>query len=153
MYSAKEKSAFHEQFWVAFGKYMSPVSSASGGRISWVNYNTGIKPVFFRMNVTGSEAYIGIEIEHKNPGVRMECFLRFHGFRESLHFFMGEDWHWEEEALNAGGKPVSRIYKRMEPASIYSREDWPAIISFLKPRIIALDAFWFEHYDFFESFK
>jgi hypothetical protein len=22
------------------------------------------------------------------------------------------------------------------------RDDWPAIISFLKPRIIALDAFW-----------
>jgi hypothetical protein len=39
---------------------------------------------------------------------------------------------------------VSRIYTAAEGVNIYRKEDWPAIISFFKPRIIALDAFWTE---------
>lgn len=152
MYSSRQKSAQHEQFWMAFGKYMAPVLSASGGRISWGNYRTGVKPVYFRMHVSGSEAYIAIEIEHNNPVMRTECFMRFHLLRESLVSFLGEEWHWEEEAVNANGKKVSRIYKRLEGVDIHAEDSWPAIISFLKPRLVTLDAFWYENREFFESF-
>lgn len=153
MYSSRQRSELHQRFWTAFGKYMSPLVSAGGARISWVNYQTGIKSVHFRMLVTGHEAYIGMEIEHKDPVVRVECFMRFHALREAIYFFLREDWHWKEEAINAAGKTVSRIFKTLEPANIYKEEDWPAIISFLKPRLMALDAFWYENREFFDSFR
>jgi hypothetical protein len=105
------------------------------------------------MQVTDREAYIGIEIEHKDPGIRMECFMRFHALREGLRFFLGEDWHWEEEAINSSGRSVSRIFQRLEPVNIYKEDEWPVIISFLKPRLIALDAFWYENREFFDSFR
>jgi hypothetical protein len=45
---------------------------------------------------------------------------------------------------------LSRIYCTLQPANIFKETDWPAIISFLKPRMIALDAFWANHKFIFE---
>ncbi|RYZ23162.1 MAG: DUF4268 domain-containing protein, partial [Chitinophagaceae bacterium] len=36
---------------------------------------------------------------------------------------------------------------------IFRREDWPELISFFKPRIVALDAFWSEAKYFFEALR
>jgi hypothetical protein len=40
------------------------------------------------------------------------------------------------------GKTVSRIYKELPGVSVFNKSDWPELISFFKPRLIALDAFW-----------
>jgi hypothetical protein len=39
-------------------------------------------------------------------------------------------------------RPISVIQKILTGVNIFRNEDWPAIISFLKPRIMALDSFW-----------
>jgi len=44
--------------------------------------------------------------------------------------------------VDENGKTISRVYKQMDNASIFNRNDWPGLISFFKPRIIALDEFW-----------
>ncbi|MBS1566426.1 MAG: DUF4268 domain-containing protein, partial [Bacteroidetes bacterium] len=31
---------------------------------------------------------------------------------------------------------------RLENVNVFSQDQWPAIISFLKPRLVALDAWW-----------
>jgi hypothetical protein len=54
----------------------------------------------------------------------------------------GESWEWEKEAVDEYGSALKRIGKRLEGVNVMNEEDWPAIISFLKPRIIALDRFW-----------
>jgi len=40
------------------------------------------------------------------------------------------------------GKLVSKIYQERKCINIMRREDWPALISFFKPRMMALDEFW-----------
>jgi hypothetical protein len=30
----------------------------------------------------------------------------------------------------------------MQPVNLFNRDDWPALISFFKPRLVALDEFW-----------
>ena len=40
------------------------------------------------------------------------------------------------------GKITSKILKRLEGVSIFKKSQWPGLISFFKPRIIALDEFW-----------
>ena len=56
---------------------------------------------------------------------------------------MGEqDWAWKPDGTNEQGRAVSIIQKTLTGVNLLKNEDWPAIISFLKPRIIALDAFW-----------
>jgi hypothetical protein len=37
---------------------------------------------------------------------------------------------------------ISRIYKTLPNVSVYNKAQWPELISFFKPRIMALDRFW-----------
>lgn len=150
MHSKQQPGALHNRFWETFGRYMAPVLSASGGKISWTNYHTGLPGISFRMYVAGSEAYVGIEISDEDNAARREYFSRFRLLKAVFEAFSGEGWHWEEEAVNYNGHAVSRIYSRLENVSISNEADWPAIISFLKPRIISLDGFWHDNFPFFE---
>jgi hypothetical protein len=58
-----------------------------------------------------------------------------------LHNSLNEEWTWLFSTKDEHGKVLSRVYKETE-ASILKKEDWPILISFFKPRIIALDEFW-----------
>ena len=40
------------------------------------------------------------------------------------------------------GKIVSQIYQELAGKSVFNKNDWSDLISFFKPRIMALDAFW-----------
>jgi hypothetical protein len=55
---------------------------------------------------------------------------------------LNEEWIWELHEPDEYGKTVSSIYIEIKDVSIYNREHWPQLISFFKPRIIALDEFW-----------
>jgi hypothetical protein len=61
----------------SFGQYMSPVHSAEGERINWINYKTGEKNIYFRMHADHSKASIAIEITHKDDGVQALYFEQF----------------------------------------------------------------------------
>jgi hypothetical protein len=128
MYTKQEISKQKQAFWTAFGRYMKPVLSAEGEAISWLNYKTGNKQVSFKMEVDTREAEISIVLH--DPAY----YGRFVQLKGVLFAELGEeDWTWA---------PRSHIAKRLTGVNIFKNEDWPAIISFLKPRIIALDSFW-----------
>ena len=57
-------------------------------------------------------------------------------------YILQEEWQWQLKLPGENNKTISRISKTLSPANIYRKEDWPLIISFFKPRIIALDLFW-----------
>jgi hypothetical protein len=59
-----------------------------------------------------------------------------------LHSTLGEEWLWEQNFVDENGMEVSRIYKENEGVSVFNKAHWPELISFFKPRIIALDVFW-----------
>jgi len=69
MYSKDEVSQLKQEFWTAFGQYMSPILSAEGIRANWVNYKTGLKHVYFRMNANKRSASIAIELAHPDAGI------------------------------------------------------------------------------------
>ena len=50
MFSRQEASQLRKEFWTAFGTYMKPVPSAEGEKVNWLNYKTGEKDVFFKMD-------------------------------------------------------------------------------------------------------
>jgi hypothetical protein len=150
MYTREQAAAIRQNFWTRFGKYMSPVLSAEGEKLNWMNYRTGIPNLYFRMNAGKDEAYIGIEIMHKNPEQAEKYYQQFLLLKPMLEEVLGEEWLWEDLHSNEAFQPLSRIYKTLQPANIFKESDWPAIISFLKPRMIALDDFWINHKMIFE---
>lgn len=142
MYTREEASRLKQAFWTAFGQYMVPVLSAEGLRTNWVNYKTGLKHVYFRMQAEKKSASIAIELSHPDSEMRQMFFEQFEALKELLHSTLEEEWTWELHSADAYGKIVSRMYVQLDGASVYDQNDWPALISFFKPRIIALDAFW-----------
>ena len=142
MYSRSEKSKIKKEFWTAFGSYMKPVSNVEGETINWTNYKTGVKHLFFRMDVDNKFAIISVEISNPADEERLERFHKFLADRNFIETIMQEPWIWEENYLEENGSQISKIYFVLKNVSIFNRNDWPLIISFLKQRMINLDAYW-----------
>jgi len=153
LYSKAEASQLRQAFWTTFGQYMAPVLSAEGLPVSWVNYKTGLKSVQFKLHADNRRARIAIELTQPDAGVRELFFEQFLTLKTLLHDTLGETWTWEAHATNEHGQPLSRIHQELTPASLFSRDDWPALISFFKPRLIALDEFWNDAQYAFEELR
>ena len=133
MYSKAEVTQLRQAFWTALGQYMAPVPSAEGDTTNWINYKTGVKHVYFRMQADNRRASIAIELLHPDAGIRELFWEQFRELRPLLHETLGETWTWEADATDANGLPLSRIYTELAPANLFSRDDWPALISFFPP--------------------
>ncbi len=93
------------------------------------------------MTAENNFAEIAIEISHADTGIQELFFEQFKELKLVLEDTLQEEWEWELHTID-NGRPVSKISKRLDKVSVYNRNDWPALISFFKPRIIALDKFW-----------
>jgi hypothetical protein len=153
LYSKEEASQIRQAFWTTFGQYIAPQLSAEGLRVNWVNYKTGLKNVFFRMHAYNRSALIAIELTHPDPGIRELFFEQFKELKNILHATLGEEWEWQPKFQDEYGKSISRIYQQLNETSIFNKNDRPALISFFKPRIIALDEFWSDAKYAFDALK
>lgn len=151
MYSKEEAAKIRQSFWITFGKYMKPIPSADGLPVNWINYKTGVKHIFFRLDADKRGASIAIELAHPDAGLRELYFEQFEALKLLLTDALGEEWEWQAHATNDFGFSLSRIVKTVDGLSIYKQEDWPNLISFLKPRLIALDQFWADVKPIFEA--
>ncbi|PJJ54800.1 DUF4268 domain-containing protein [Hymenobacter chitinivorans] len=142
MYSKTEAAQLRQAFWTTFGQYMAPVPSAEGLPTNWINYKTGLKHVYFRMRADVRQASISIDLTHPDAGIRELFFAQFQELKTMLEESLGESWTWEADFVDENGQSVSRIYRELRPVNMFNRDDWPQLISFFKPRIIALDEFW-----------
>ena len=153
MYSKDEVSQLKQAFWTTFGQYISPQLSAEGLRVNWVNYKTGIKHLYFRMEAGKKSASIAIEITHHDAGIQELFFEQFKELKNILASVLNENWDWQLHTTDENGKTVSRIFKQIKGVSIFNKNDWPTLISFFKPRIIALDEFWSDAKYAFDALK
>ncbi|MES1225633.1 MAG: DUF4268 domain-containing protein [Bacteroidota bacterium] len=150
MFTKQEASILKQQFWTSFGQYMAPVPSANGLKINWINYKTGIKDLYFKMDADNKAATISIIIAHSDAALQTRFYNQFKQVKNLLKNALQEEWQWALLLPDENNKTVSRIYTSLTGVSIFKKEDWPQIISFFKPRIIALDNFWYDVKDAFE---
>lgn len=153
MYSKQEASQLRQEFWTIFGQYMRQVLSPEGEKINWTNYKTGEKDIAFKMHADNKTAVIAIELAHKDKEIQQLFFEQFLQFKSLLTDAVQEEWKWKLHAHDENGRLVSRIYKEKTGVSIFQKQDWPELISFFKPRIIALDEFWSNVKYAFESLR
>ena len=153
MYSKAEATQLKQEFWIAFGRYISLHPNSEGQKINWVNYHTGYKHVYFRMEAAQKQASISIQLTHPDSLMRELYFDKFKSFRSMIHSALNEEWAWEQETQDEHGKTISKIYTEIKGVNIYDKTSWPEIISFFKPRIIALDEVWNEIKDAFEDLR
>ncbi|MBO9682831.1 MAG: DUF4268 domain-containing protein [Flavisolibacter sp.] len=142
MYSKQEASQLRQEFWTTFGQYLSPILSAEGEKINWINYKTGEKNISFRMHADNRKAIISVELTHKDGEIQQIYFEQFVQFKNLFDDAMNEEWNWQLHTYDEHGKLISKIFKEKTDVSIFQKGNWPELISFFKPRIIALDEFW-----------
>lgn len=150
MYTRQQASLIKQQFWTRFGQYMRPVKDADGNFINWLNYKTGIRHLYFRMDADSNQSEIAIMLTQTDASQQQYYFEKLLALKPILASSTGEEWEWELFDSNEETKKISSISKTLTGVNIYNEKDWPAIISFLKPRIIALDNFWAMVKDSFE---
>ncbi|MDB5263100.1 MAG: hypothetical protein JWQ14_2381 [Adhaeribacter sp.] len=153
MYTKEQAAQLRQSFWTTFGQYMAPVLSAEGVKPNWLNYNTRQKHVYFRMKADKKEASIGIELTHPDIEIQAIFFEQFQALKVVLQEYTGEEWIWTLHTPDETGKTISRIYTQISPVNIFNRDDWPALISFFKPRLISLDQFWNDAQYSFEELR
>lgn len=153
MYTREQASQLRQAFWTTFGQYIAPHPSAEGVKINWLNYRTGLKHVYFWMHADKQAASISIELTHPDSEIQQLFFEQFQELRSLLHGCLEEEWEWRLHTTDEEGRTLSKIYKEISSVNIFDKNDWPALISFLKPRLIALDEFWSDAKYTFEALR
>jgi hypothetical protein len=153
MYPKLETGRIKQEFWTRFGQYMAPVLSSEGEKINWVNYKTGERNISFRMEADNRSASIAIVCDHPDELIRDLYFEQLLDLKNMLTAKTDQQWNWQRAVHDEGRKVVSKVYQTLEDVSIFRQEDWPEMISFLKGRIIALDAFWSQAKYAFEALR
>ena len=149
MYNRNEMARVKQDFWTSFGKYMLPVQPAGDEKVNWVNYKTGMKGIFFKMNADRSAASLSIQMTGDRLQ-REKQFERMIQFRTEFESVVPGEWIWLKEKLDENGRSISVIETTLSGVNVSDKNDWPAIISFLKSMITGLDEFWTSVKDFFE---
>ncbi|MDB5202658.1 MAG: hypothetical protein JWQ27_2067 [Ferruginibacter sp.] len=150
MYTKQEASALRQQFWTKLGIYLSPIPSASGEKVNWINYKTGVKAIRFKMDADSSHAFILIEVTGKTAEERESAYTLLRSFKPALEEIMPGGLTWAENFEDEFGGLSGRVTMELQPANIFSTADWPAMISFFKEGMIALDEFWADYKEIFE---
>jgi Domain of unknown function (DUF4268) len=152
MYTHEEAKEVKQKFWTSFGKYMLPVPPASGEKINWINYKTGVKGISFKLDADNTEAIVAIEFHYYDYNLQIELYNKFLQLKAHFEPITGNDWEYFEDHVSNSGKNVSVIIKKLPNIKIFRESDWPQIISFFKQNIIAIDQFWNEWKPAFEGY-
>lgn len=94
------------------------------------------------MNADQRTARIAIEMAHPDLGMQELLYEQFVAYKNILQDSLGEEWEWSLHSKDEYGRTISSISKQVDHVNIFKQEDWPKLISFFKPRIMALDEFW-----------
>lgn len=130
------------QFWKTFGQYMAPVPSSTGEKINWINYKTSVRFIRFIMKQQDGDTIIAIELSNPDIIVQEKDFEQLLELKIQFLQVCGDDWTWTKFITETHGRTISSISSTLSNATINNEEDWSKIISFLKPRMVALDEFW-----------
>ena len=70
MYSKEESARMRKGFWTSLGLFMKPILSSEYESINWVNYNTSVKGIEFKLVANQREAFIILEIKTKDIEIK-----------------------------------------------------------------------------------
>lgn len=126
---------------------MNNQKSDSGRQVNWLNYPTGLKELYIRLEVDNSSAQFSIDIQNKDQGVRELIWEQFIELKKVLENEMGEDAVWSKVEYNLAGQEISKVSWKIDNVSMYRETDKTPIFNFFKSKLIAFDKFYSEFKD------
>jgi Domain of unknown function (DUF4268) len=124
-----------------------------GPKISWLNYKTGIRHIYFRQEADTDGVRVAIDIQHNDASLREVYYDQFWELETMLHQLSGMVWVWERHFHLDSGQEISRIWIGQPGLSIYTPDDWPAMFAFFERHMLALDEIWVNALDVFKDLE
>ena len=147
MLSKEERKQRNTEFWEGFRKEMRSTRSSNGKSINWINYPTDVKGVYLRLEADGNGVRMCFDIQPKDDGIRSILYEQMTELKRVMEDTVGEADCWNEFDRVFNGRNVSRIYWEDKSLNFYKNEDFEAIKSFFKVKLIAFDEFYQEFKD------
>jgi hypothetical protein len=118
-----------------------------------MNFNTNIKPLYFRMEADEVGARLCIDLQFPDDGIRALFYEQFTEFETKLNQVFDGNTVWQPQFLHSNGKTISRISIELKEVSIRNRSDWDNIYAFLRDNFVKLEHFWAEFGEVFIHLK
>ena len=119
MYDKDTVKKTKTEFYTSFGKFMGKHHSSQGNKVKWVNYNTGIKHIYLRLEADKKSARICIDLQHKDDDIRELFYEQFKALKTVFHEIMKTEWVWVEKHINETGFDQCRIYIEINEFNIF----------------------------------
>lgn len=148
MWSKEEAQQKRIKFFTEFGKYMRYHSGDWGEKINWMNYNTGVKSIYFKIEADKSGAALCIDIVNKDEGIKDLFYEQFIEFKNLLSNQLTE-LKWVNPCLNISSLPMARISTEIKGYNLYLEEHWTPLFEFLEKNLLGLHHFWEDARDVF----
>ena len=137
------------EFYTSFGRYMGKHRSVYGNKVKWINYNTGIRHLYIRLEANKKSARLCIELQHKDDEIRGLFYEQFLVLKTVFHETMEVEWNWIENNKNETGDEISRIYIEINNFNIFEKSTWKKAFKFYEEYLLKFDSFWIEFKDLF----
>lgn len=151
MYGKEEAKELKTLFWTSFGKYMRKHTTEYGSKIQWVNYKTGIKDIYFRLDADKRTAKVCVDLQHRDPEIREIFYDQFLETKTVFHELTGSEWIWLPIYIDDYGKEISRIYLEIDQVNMYNKDTWETMFLFFEKYMLGLDNYWEEFKDLFKQ--
>jgi hypothetical protein len=152
MLSRAETRKISQDFWTSFGVFMRKHPHTHHHKSKWLNYRTGVKDVYFRLEADKEEARICIDIQHNDAGIRELYYEQFTELRNVLHDAIGMEMIWIPRFTHPStGKQMSRLYLEKTGLNMFNRADWGPLFLFFEGHYVALDEFWSDFKGVFDA--
>lgn len=142
MFSKEENKQIKVDFYTQLGKKMKMNIPLSGEKVKWMNFRTGIKDIYIKVEITKRQAFALIEFKHQEDSIRELFYDQLEEFKVILNSTMPSEGVWFREFFNDYGDPYSKVEWVLEDVSIFKKETWETAHNFLSEHLIALDEFW-----------
>jgi hypothetical protein len=153
MLTPAQRKTLNTDFYTALGAMMQGDYSATGRRIKWTNYRTGVKNAYVRMEVDNKGARFGLEFQHADAEIRYLFWDQLEELRALMESEMGETLVWHRDFYKADGTNVCRVEQRLDDGNLYDKSTWPVLLVFLKENLLAFDRFWADAAEVFAALE
>lgn len=147
---------YRNEFWHKLLPYFNTKSDLFSGRNMelnqydhWLSTGSGISGCPFNFIVTKNYCSVEFGLASSEKDFNKKLFDYLYNSKEEIEKVYGDNLFWER----LDDKKMSRISYRMENVSIFNKEDWDDMITFLTENMIKLEKTFRKYIDSFNRHK
>lgn len=153
MYNKEEKKALTAAFWGTLTPKIQKFRSASGRKVNWFKYPTGLNDIYVRVEADQNGCRICIDLQFKNDGIRELFYEQFLETKTVFENTMETPVKWSPNYVHSYGTIVSRISVENNTTNLYNQETWMEMQEFIITHLKRVDEYWNDFGDLFKTLK